>query len=113
MSRKRNYAYAMKCLVHRDSDGRCGYCGKEIELERCTIDHIDPYGPDDIDNYLACCLPCNSSKRQKSLDEFRIHRAINEIHPEIKISGQVAEWLSEQEWYPHNPFDYRFYFEAD
>ena len=61
--------YGNDWLRLRDSilirDGhRCHYCGNPAT----TADHVVPRskgGADDPSNLVACCLPCNSSKRDR------------------------------------------------
>jgi|HubBroStandDraft_4_1064222.scaffolds.fasta_scaffold31514_2 5-methylcytosine-specific restriction endonuclease McrA len=50
-------------------DGRCAYCGDPA----CSFDHVIPIakgGEDRIENLLPACRPCNSSKKDKTLDEW-------------------------------------------
>lgn len=51
--------------------GRCSYCE---ETRKLTIDHKLPLsrgGTNTIDNIIPACLPCNSSKRDKTEEEYR------------------------------------------
>lgn len=53
------------CLV--ESLGTCAYCNERKPL---TMDHIEPLakgGAHDIDNIVAACLSCNSSKHDRPL----------------------------------------------
>jgi hypothetical protein len=53
-------------------DGRCVYCGKESD--RLEQDHILPVsrgGNHTKDNIVPCCKSCNSSKKNKKLDEWK------------------------------------------
>ena len=67
-------------------DGRCAYCGCELEPDHFEVDHIVPVkecGFDNrIDNLNPSCFLCNNFKRDKSIEVFRaqlmqIHRYIN------------------------------------
>jgi hypothetical protein len=55
-----------------ERDGRtCHYCGDRPE--RLCADHVVPLsrgGTNDEDNLVACCIPCNSSKCDKLLEEW-------------------------------------------
>jgi len=57
-------------------EGKCKYCGDELELESgnfASIDHIIPIskgGENIIDNICWCCRSCNSKKGTKTLDEL-------------------------------------------
>jgi hypothetical protein len=49
----------------------CRYCGDSPE--RMCADHVIPLsrgGSNDESNLVACCLPCNSSKSDRLLDEW-------------------------------------------
>lgn len=51
-------------------DGRCAYCGSAGKMTR---DHVVPLsrgGSDDIDNIVPACPTCNSSKGDRTLDEW-------------------------------------------
>jgi len=115
---KRDYQGAMRRFIWDRDGGVCGYCGIELPHTNeagggnySTIDHIDPDGPDRVDNYLACCKGCNSSKRRKSVEDFRVLVGARARHPEIKLSSEIANWLLEQDWYPYEN-DHKFYFEG-
>lgn len=60
----------------RERDGdHCRYCGREVNwLDRksiagATYDHVDPAGPNDLDNLVVCCRSCNSIKRGRTPEE--------------------------------------------
>lgn len=49
---------------------RCAYCGG---TDRVGTDHVVPLsrgGTNTPDNIVPCCLPCNSSKKDKLLSEW-------------------------------------------
>jgi 5-methylcytosine-specific restriction endonuclease McrA len=51
-------------------DGKCCYCGKAHTM---TQDHFIPLSLDGgytVDNILPCCLSCNSSKTNKTFEEW-------------------------------------------
>lgn len=53
----------------------CKYCGIEGEEEaQWCADHVIPLsrgGTNDEDNLVACCVPCNNSKGDRLLSEWR------------------------------------------
>lgn len=56
------------------ADGHCAYCGKEAKL---TLDHIIPLskgGKHSKDNVVPACAHCNSSKGNKTLEEWNAKR---------------------------------------
>ena len=55
-------------------DGHCAYCGKKIEFDDMTIDHIIPLsknGGNDLANTIPSCQLCNNQKADRSIEEFR------------------------------------------
>jgi 5-methylcytosine-specific restriction endonuclease McrA len=65
-------------ILERDGF-RCQYCGKTAEQahtdgKRLAVDHVVPFsaGGDEADeNLVACCMPCNSAKKNRPLAEVR------------------------------------------
>lgn len=56
--------------IFADAHGHCHYCDKEARL---TMDHVIPLsrgGKDSKDNVVAACLHCNTSKGNKTLEEW-------------------------------------------
>lgn len=65
--------------LYVDSDGRCKYCGKEVEkvkfwkMNARGFDHVIPRikgGEHTISNIVVCCQSCNNSKGNKTLAEW-------------------------------------------
>jgi 5-methylcytosine-specific restriction endonuclease McrA len=53
-----------------EADGHCTYCSKKAKL---TLDHVIPLskgGKHSKDNVVPACLHCNSSKNNKTLEEW-------------------------------------------
>lgn len=70
--------------LHAKYGGRCAYCGCQIEMKDMQVDHVIPInrgfsgagvGLRNVDNYNPSCATCNSSKSNKSVEEFRAHLA--------------------------------------
>ena len=62
-------AWLRRLVLERDN-WTCAYCGRDAR----TVDHVNPYsrgGTDDPDNLVAACKPCNSSKRDRTPEEWR------------------------------------------
>jgi len=104
-----------RIAVYNKCNGRCAYCGCEINgngYYGFTIDHIIPRrryknrsitdeksGSNELSNLLPCCASCNSCKSDLSIEEFReriydrMYR-INNYSSEYKIAkrfGLVVE----------------------
>ena len=67
-------------LVYEKYNGRCAYCGCEIEYKDMQIDHIDSvykavYNNKEVDdsvkNYMPSCRQCNFYKSTFGLEDFR------------------------------------------
>jgi hypothetical protein len=59
-----------RAVLERDNH-TCHYCGEKPE-QMCA-DHVIPLsrgGSNEMDNLVACCLPCNSSKSDRLLSEW-------------------------------------------
>jgi len=57
------------------TNGRCYYCGTD-DFETMSIDHMTPKaqgGTDDVDNLVMCCKSCNSRKRDKNIEQYRLY----------------------------------------
>lgn len=57
-----------------EANGHCAYCGKEASL---TLDHVIPLskgGKHSKDNVVPACAHCNSSKGNKTLEEWNRKR---------------------------------------
>ena len=66
---KSAYYQKTRQLVLRRDYNTCHYCGQEAN----TVDHLIPVskgGTDDASNMVACCLQCNSSKRDRMTPHF-------------------------------------------
>lgn len=57
----------------RQQNGKCNYCGENIEYSSCHIDHIVPFrlvGDELEENYQALCQKCNQSKADNPFYPF-------------------------------------------
>ena len=62
----------LRAFILRRDGYRCTYC-EDTEAAMC-VDHIVPLsrgGSNDPDNLTACCIPCNSSKSDRLLSEWK------------------------------------------
>jgi 5-methylcytosine-specific restriction endonuclease McrA len=60
--------------IYNKYKGHCAYCGKKIEYDDMTIDHIAPLskgGSNDLANTIPSCQLCNNQKADRSIEEFR------------------------------------------
>lgn len=62
-----------KAVFQRDG-GVCAYCESPVAWADYHCDHVEPVskgGTDAMDNLRAACRPCNLSKKDKALSEWR------------------------------------------
>jgi 5-methylcytosine-specific restriction endonuclease McrA len=55
--------------IYKRDEYKCGYCGSKDSL---TLDHVIPKskgGPNSWKNLITCCMKCNVTKGDKSLEE--------------------------------------------
>ena len=70
-------------------NGKCAYCGCELELKEMQVDHLVAHkgggGEDTLDNYMPACDVCNRKKSNNTLDGFRkTIKHCGEIHRKRK-----------------------------
>ncbi|TYC97859.1 HNH endonuclease [Arthrobacter echini] len=76
----RHEVMATRRGVLRRDDHVCAYCGKSAS----TIDHVMPRcrgGGDTWENLVACCLPCNSAKGDRTLGSLGWQLRIRPLPP--------------------------------
>jgi hypothetical protein len=119
MLRKREpISNEVKRAVWDKSDGRCWYCGKRLNPFFTHYDHFEPHskgGEDTVENLVLACPPCNHSKRDMAVWEWKC-----KISQELGISvsrQQINMMKSEGIDYFENTYAYEppilFYFERD
>jgi len=62
--------YVAPAVFRRDGK-KCVYCGSERDI---TVDHVVPIargGSHEMGNLAACCAECNSSKGDKTVEEWK------------------------------------------
>ena len=60
--------------IYNKYNGHCAYCGKKIEFDDMTIDHIlatSKGGSNDLANTIPSCQLCNNQKADRTIEEFR------------------------------------------
>lgn len=60
--------------IYNKYNGHCAYCGKKIEFDDMTIDHIvatSKGGSNDLTNTIPSCQLCNNQKADRTVEEFR------------------------------------------
>lgn len=60
--------------IYNKYNGHCAYCGKKIEYDDMTIDHLTAQskgGTNDYENTIPSCQLCNNQKADRTVEEFR------------------------------------------
>jgi hypothetical protein len=86
---KKRFPRVTKRRLLAKTGGCCYYCGEMLNSTNYTVDHITPKvsgGENDFENLVPCCKSCNSAKGTKSLDDFRLHRAMQLFHKKTGVS---------------------------
>ena len=72
---KRDNGYLKyKKELYEEMNGKCGYCGCELDYKKATIDHKVPLavgGTNDRENLIISCFSCNHYKRNRDIEGFR------------------------------------------
>ena len=69
---KRYAGYGTRRAVYERDGGQCQYCGVEVTLADCNIDHVKPYGRGGRTqkrNLVVACRPCNKLKDYQMIPE--------------------------------------------
>lgn len=73
MAKKRlTKAWIRRQLMWAMSDGRCYYCGKELDRDAFVVDHIDNSigHQNHWSNLAVSCVQCNGSKNDIGVNEW-------------------------------------------
>lgn len=65
-----------KNLIYLRDANICQYCGNTTKSANLSVDHVIPKSKGGLtswDNLVACCLPCNGKKGNKTCHEINMH----------------------------------------
>ena len=77
---------SIKEVILAKTDGRCARCGRNIALDKVTIEHFVPKyrgGEDDERNLLPLCKNCNKQKGSRLVD-------VEEYYPYLKSQYSLS-----------------------
>lgn len=91
-------------VLHK-SKGVCSHCGKKLDLESMTVDHVIPLskgGTNELKNLVALCENCNQDKSNYVVDpeDYYIHLDWVYLKDLIKKYGEYSEsvnWVSKRQ----------------
>lgn len=85
-------------LVHERANNCCEYCQtcQSIIGQAFHVDHIDPYGDDDLENLCLACPTCNLSKAKAttSLDP-QTGETIALFNPRKQLWSDHFRWIDQ------------------
>ena len=65
----------------------CQYCGKHLEKDELTLDHVFPksrMGPDIWENLVTCCKECNQKKANRTPKEAHMKLLKRPVRPTME-----------------------------
>ena len=93
--RQKRYSQEVRKIIYDNADGRCALCGRKINFEDMTLDHIVPLdknGEDSINNLQSACLACNRFKANIRPDDFMDRITTIFIYQMGKKYGGKISW---------------------
>ncbi len=113
----KSHSFSKKLAVYKKLDGRCAYCGSQLEIETFIVEHVTPRcdgGLNNIDNLMPSCGPCNSSKGRKSVEQFRRFSAVKAVTGSTIFGQLQVDYLYESGNHAAIGVDplFKFYFEG-
>jgi 5-methylcytosine-specific restriction endonuclease McrA len=63
--KSKSYMWGRRERLLKQFNGKCFWCGIDITVAQCTIDHYIPLyrgGKDNLTNMVASCMLCNKAK---------------------------------------------------
>jgi 5-methylcytosine-specific restriction endonuclease McrA len=84
LSERKSISKKTRFEVFKRDGFACQYCGAHPPEVTLEVDHIVPVaegGPNEFDNYITACFPCNRGKGAVSLD--RVPQSLSDKAAEI------------------------------
>ena len=81
--------------IFESREWKCAYCGKDLDIDSATIDHILPKfkgGHNVKSNMLCSCSKCNRSKGSSLLEEW--YKPSNLYYTEERL-GKINHWMED------------------
>lgn len=91
-------------VLHK-SKGVCSHCGRKLDLDNMTVDHVIPLskgGTNELKNLVALCENCNQSKSNYVVDPEDYYTHLDWVYLKdlIKKYGEYSEsvnWVSKRQ----------------
>lgn len=88
---------ARRSVYVRDG-GACRYCGKWLNYDQFTLDHVLPRikgGTHEQYNLVVCCMECNQKKRCLTLEEAQMElRPFPSLKQQREARRHMYNWYS-------------------
>ena len=71
--KRKTYSEDVRKLIYHQRKGRCKICGKPVDYEDMTLDHIIPLasgGKEDVSNLQCTHMECNQANGRLSSEQF-------------------------------------------
>ena len=88
-------SYEQRLEIYNRANGKCVLCGKEIKINKMTIDHIIPLsmgGADEMSNMQCTCYACNQFKSNILPEQFEQKIADIFTYQTEKKHGKELRW---------------------
>ncbi|ENI0651901.1 HNH endonuclease [Salmonella enterica] len=111
------YSLQKKNCVLNKTNGRCAYCGAVLSNDSFTIDHVIPKhhgGNNAIENLLASCRMCNTTKGTKTIEQWRRFYAVKKVTGAAIFGQEQVDYLYTKGLFPALGANesFRFYFQT-
>ena len=91
----RNARRKFRQSIFESWEWKCAYCGKDLDIDSATIDHILPKfkgGHNVKSNMISCCAKCNRSKGSVLLEDW--YNPSNSYYSEERL-GKIKHWIED------------------
>lgn len=92
--------------IYARDNGMCQYCGKLLNRNKCTFDHIKPRsrgGKTCWNNIVLACLKCNQRKADKSLSDTGLKLIKKPSVPKFIMLSVDKNQVYPDIWYLYSP----------
>ena len=77
----------LRAKIFERDNYTCQYCGKHLEKDELTLDHVFPksrMGPDIWENLVTCCKECNQKKANRTPKEAHMKLLKRPVRPTME-----------------------------
>lgn len=88
MPHQRGVKFSRRMIYKRDNY-QCQYCGKHVEMDEVSIDHVVPRshgGPTTWENCVLACVKCNARKNNRTPKQAGMKLLKEPVKPKINLT---------------------------